>query len=605
MKQRVINISFLILLLLGWRYSAFAQDKVDFNLSVPGEIYEGEQFRISFTVNADGKKFRMDDPTGLAVLYGPSQSSSQRISIINGNRTSEQHTTFTYVLLAEKAGEYEIPPASVVVGSATYKTNSKKITVLSGSSRQNTSKAADNSSTGSTGVSEKDIFVVATASKTNIYEQEGTLVTFKIYSLLDFKFEDVKFPDFKGFIAQDIPAAQVQQLKAEEYKGKVYRTIEIKQVYLFPQRAGQLIIPSGSFDLVVSVPVRAQFDEESFFDSFFSSYQNVRKTIKSKPINIQVNPLPSPKPEGFDGAVGHYTLSAECPQPVIKANESLQIKLSLKGEGNLKLAQIPTPSFPEGFEVYDPKEEENIDVSLNGVKGVKTKEFFAVPRHSGDFIVPEINFAYFDPTSATYKSMKIEAIKLHVDKGDPTVQTSVSNFTDKQEIKYLGKDIRYIKTSAANTRANTPSIPLYVLAYILILSGCFIASVVIRGKRKEMGDISVYKSKRAGKYAKHWLKVAVSKRSSGDHTAYFEALLKGLSDYLSNKLQIPLSTLSKDTIAEAMQARGMDETMISKTISILSTLELTRYTPSVEVKEKDELYNKCAEVIESLESKKL
>lgn len=605
MKRRVSSIFLLILIFLGWSYSASAQGKTDFTLSVPDEIYEGEQFKISFTVNADGKKFKMDEPVGLSVLYGPSQSTSQRISIINGNRTSEQHTTFTYVLLAEKAGDYEIPSATVMVGSATYKTQSKKIKVFPSSARRSGGKT-NGGSRGSTGISDSDVFVVATASKTNIYEQEGTLVTFKVYSLLDFNFEDVKFPDFEGFIAQDIPAPQVQQLKAEQYKGKVYRTIEIKQVYLFPQRSGQLVVPSGSIDLIVSVPVRAQLDdEESIFNSFFSTYQEVRKTIKSKPISIQVKPLPTPKPEGFDGAVGQYSLSAELPQAVVKANESLSMKLTLKGEGNLKLTQIPTPKFPEGFEIYDPKEEDQIDVTLSGVRGSKSKEFFAVPRHAGDFVIPKIGFAYFDPTTATYKTIKIDEMKVHVDKGDATAQTSVSNFTDKQEIKYLGKDIRYIKRTTSNTRANTPSLPLYVLAYVLIAIGGVIAFAVVRSKRKEMGDLSIYRSKRAGKHAKRWLKLAISKKNSGDHSAYFEALLKGLSDYLSSKLQLPLSNLSKDTIAETMQARGVNDALINRTLSVLSTLELARYTPTGEVSEKDQLYNECAEVIESLESQKL
>lgn len=607
MKRRVSGIFLLILISLGWSRSAFAQGKTDFTLSVPDEIYEGEQFKISFTVNADGKKFKMDEPSGLNVLYGPSQSSSQRIAIINGNRTSEQHTTFTYVLLAEKAGDYEIPAATVMVGSATYKTQSRKIKVFPSSARRSGSAANTNGgSRGSTGISDNDVFVVATASKTSIYEQEGTLVTFKVYSLLDFNFEDVKFPDFEGFIAQDVPAPQVQQLKAEQYKGKVYRTIEIKQVYLFPQRSGQLVVPSGTIDLVVSVPVRAQFDsEESIFDSFFSTYQNVRKTIKSKPISIQVKPLPTPKPEGFDGAVGQYSLSAELPQSVVKANESLTVKLTLKGEGNLKLTQIPTPAFPEGFEAYDPKEDDQIDVTLSGVRGSKSKEFFAVPRHAGDFVIPKIDFAYFDPTTATYKTIKIDEMKVHVDKGDVTTQTSVSNFTDKQEIKYLGEDIRYIKRSTSSTRANTPSLPLYVLAYALAAVGGLIVFAIVRAKRKEMGDLSIYKSKRAGKHAKRWLKLAILKKNSGDHTAYFEALLKGLSDYLSSKLQLPLSNLSKDTIAETMQARGVEVSLINKTLSVLSTLELARYTPTGEVGEKDQLYNQCAEVIESLESQKL
>ncbi|MDO4695811.1 MAG: BatD family protein [Porphyromonas sp.] len=610
MKSNINNTSFktfvlILLMFLGSAPMSYAQNKIDFSVSVQDEIYEGEQFKVSFTINASATKFKMDDPKDLSILYGPSQSSSRRTSSINGNRTTESHTTYTYVFLADKAGEYEIPSASVVVGSATYTTKSKKIKVYPASSRQDSSPSKATNQ-GSAGVSDKDIFVVATATKTNVYEQEGILVTFKIYSLLDFRFEDVKFPDFDGFISQDVPTPSVLQLKAEQYKGKVYRSVEIKQVYLFPQRSGRLLIPAGSFRVVISVPVQGQSDSaDSFFDSFFSTIQEVRKTIKSNSINIEVKGLPMPKPEGFDGAVGQFSLSAEVPETVVKANESLKYKLTLKGSGNIKLASVPTPSYPEGFETYDPKEEDDINVTPDGVSGIKSKEFYAVPRFAGDFVVPKVDFVYFDTASRSYKTITLGEVKIHVDKGNADSQTTVANYTEKQEIKYIGKDIRYIKKSTSKTRANTPGLMLYALGYLLIVIFSLVCLVIIRSKRRDMDDLSIYKSKRAGKHARRWLKLASTKRDSGEHSAYFEALLKGLSDYLSSKLQLPLSTLSKETIADSMHERGFGEDLISRTLSTLSTLEMARYTPTGDMSEKSHLYNECAAVIETIESQKL
>ncbi len=591
------------------KVDARAQGSTSFELSLPDVIVEGEQFRISFTVNADAKNFRMEEPAGIQVLYGPSLSRSKRTSIINGKHQSEEHTSFTYVMMAEKAGEYEIPSASVQVGSSTYRTRSRKFTVYPPSAVQGQSGKSDTSdgkgSTQGVQVSDKDIFVTATATKTNVYEQEGLLVTFKIYSQHDFNFEDVKFPEFDGFISQDVEMPQVLQLKAEQYKGRVYRTVEIKQTYLFPQRDGTLTVPSGSFQVILSIPVRGQVDSmDSFFDNFFATTQTVRKVLKSNPITIKVKPLPSPRPEGFDGAVGTFDLSIEAPESVTKANESIRINAHLKGSGNIKLVQIPSPKFPEGFETYDPKEEEVLEVTTRGVSGEKKTEFYAVPRFPGDYIIPGVEFVYFDPASSTYKTINTKEIKIHVDKGSTTTSTSVSNFTDKQEVKYLGKDIRYLKKSTGSTTAQNPKLYGYLIIYLAIVILTLVVFFVLQSKRDDIANISGYKSKRAGKLARRWLKLAIAKRDSGDHSAFYEALLKGLSDYLSSKFRIPLSSLSKENISSVLAEKGISQDTITQTIDALSALELARYTPSGDKTAREQLYDQCVRVIEDIESSK-
>lgn len=610
-KVRIIRyVIYILTLIIGGAdlSSAFAQKQTTFNLSVQDEIYEGEKFKVSFTVNAgvDGSKFKMEDPSSeLTILYGPSLSTGARTVIVNGNREFTQYTTFTYVFLAEKAGEYVIPEASVVVGTEVYKTKSQKVTVFPTSARASNSQDGEGRRTAE--LSDADVFVTATASKSSIYEQEGILVTFKIYTLVDIKnVEDIRFANFDGFISQAVPMPSVLQLNAELYKGKAYRTAIVSQVYLFPQRTGQLSIPSGSVDVLISIPVQADMNTpDGFFRSFFSSYQNVRKTLKSRPISIQVSPLPSPKPDGFSGAVGTYSLSAELPRPIVKSNESLQVRLDLKGEGNIKLVQIPTPLFPDSFESYDPKEDEDIEVTTSGVKGSKSKEFFVVPRTPGDYTIPAMDFVYFDPNAKSYKSIKIGEMKVHVDKGDQTIPSSVANFSDKQDVTHLGQDIRYIKVSKSSTYREDPHVLRYALGYLMIILIAVGVVFVSHRKQKEEGDLAGYRRKRAGRHAKRWLKLAVAQKNEGNSQAYFDALLNGLSDYLSSKLQIPLSVLSKDSIRDTMQSKGVDAGLIDKTLALLSTLELTKYAPVGSVSEKDQLYNECVEIIETLETQKI
>ena len=105
--------------------------------------------------------------------------------------------------------------------------------------------ATKGGSTG-TGISKDDAFLTIDVSKRNVYEQEGILVTFKLYVRKDIGgIDQPKFPEFTGFLAQEVELPQNKQLVMENYKGKNYGTAIIKQTVLYPQRSGKITIPSG------------------------------------------------------------------------------------------------------------------------------------------------------------------------------------------------------------------------------------------------------------------------------------------------------------------------------------------------------------------------
>ncbi len=606
----------LSLLLLLFPLSLFANTEVDFKqtedkkvtfeLVTPDVIVEGEPFNIQFVLNAKGKDMQMSEPQGLQVTYGPAISSSSSVSIINGDITRSVTTTFSYTLIAPKEGTYTIPEATVKSGSATYRTAPKQIKVFTaeavyGADAKDDSKAQAQVRA-SDRISESDFVITANPSKSGVYEQEGVLVTFKLYSTRpNISLTSANFPDFQDFVKQEVNMSNQQQWDTAELNGRVYYVVDLYKVILFPQKSGKIDIPAGAFDLLV--PVKVNDPVADFFGSFLDQYTQVKKEVRSRPFSITVKPLPTPKPEGFTGAVGQFTFDASIPSTVLKTNESFQIEMTLKGNGNIKLTSLPSLTFPEGFEEYDPQENEDITVLTSGVTGTKTKTLLAVPRYAGDYEIPAIPFAYFDSTTGEYRTTTIPATRVHVDKGSDS-PASVSTLNNREEVKYLGQDIRYLKPTPGHAILQRISTSTLVVTYIGILLLTLLVYLAYRFWLSQSNETAERRSRRAGAMAKKYLKLADKKRSSGDDLAYYEALLTGLNNYISAKFHIDRAELSKEHIRSTMTTAGIPSELIDQTLSTLSDLELARYTPSQDTTQKEDLYAQAADVIDTIQATK-
>ncbi|MDO5016744.1 MAG: BatD family protein [Porphyromonas sp.] len=588
----------LLLVALAATVGAMAQNSVVFEANIPNHIIAGEPFSIQFTVNASTKDIEFELPEGLEYLYGPAKGTSSSMRIINGKRTSSKSTSFTYTFMAGEEGNYIIPEASVVVDGATYRTSSVRIKVFAA----DTDTEIRQNHTG-TGISDSDLYIVAIPDKTKVYEQEAVQITYKLYSRLENpQFTNFSFPDYEGFVQYVQDDGSHAQFQAEEVNGKLYYTAPFYSVIVYPQHSGKLEIQPAEFEMVVNMPVSNP--QRSLFDAFFDNFQQVKKSIKTKPITIEVKPLPTPQPESFNGAVGQYTLNSEVSSKVLKTNESITIKLTLEGKGNIKLAQLPDVVFPEGFETYDPKESDDTGISGGNTRGSKSKEYYAVPKHTGDFTIPEIPFSYFDPKQGSYQTVTLPEIKVHVDKGESSGATTVTGLPDKEDVKYLGKDIRYLKSGNRITTPTQSKRSAYIGGYIALALSFAVLLVIVRKREAANADTATNRSRKAGKTAQKYLKIANRMRSKGEASAYYEALLKGLSDFLSAKFHIPLSEMSKDNISDTMLRSGVNRELADEAIDTLSALELARYTPS-EMEERAQLYDRAAKVIEGVQKTKL
>lgn len=425
-----------------------AEAQVAFKASAPATVVEGEQFRLSYILNEEGKDLRLPDIADFDILFGPSTSTSFSQRTINGKTTSERSVTYTYILVPKKTGSFTIGPASINVKGSSYQSNSLSIEVLppdKSSSQGGAGGSANNSGTSSASsatVSDSDAFIRAIVSNNSPYEQQGFTVTFRLYTTLNVvNFGRIQFPEFEGFMVEEIEMASNQQLKMERYNGKNYYTAELRKTLLFPQRSGQITIPAGSIEMVFSVPSGRSVS------TFFGSQElmaDVKKNIVTNPLNVNVKPLPGNKPLNYSNAVGTFTFDPSISSTEIKANEAVTLRLEISGTGNMKLLRNPEVQFPNNFEVYDPVVTNSLNVTTNGLTGIRVIEYMAIPRYEGSYTIPSVEFGYFDLNTNSYKTLSTPEYNLQIAKGDPG-SASATNFVNQQDVR-VEQDIRFLKT---------------------------------------------------------------------------------------------------------------------------------------------------------------
>ncbi|WP_195476316.1 BatD family protein [Bacteroides finegoldii] len=602
MKKLII----ILIALIAYSTQAFA-DKVSFTASAPDAVVVGDQFRLSYTVTTQKvKDFRAPSIKGFDVLMGPSRSQQSSTQIVNGNVTSTSSITFTYILMANTAGEYTIGGASIVADSNQMVSNSVKIKVLPQDQNSNGGQGDSSAhSSSGTSVSDQDLFITATASKTNVFEQEAFVLTYKIYTReSNLQLNNAKLPDFKGFHSQEIEMTTNARWTPEHYRGRNYYTTVYRQFVLFPQQSGKLYIDPAQFQMTIGKPVQS----DDPFDAFFNGGSNVieiKKSIATPKIAINVSPLPAGKPADFSGGVGEFTVSSSINSQELKTNDAITIKLVISGTGNLKLISNPEIKFPEDFEVYDPKVDNQVRLTREGLTGNRVIEYLAIPRHAGTYKIPGVSFSYFDIRSKSYKTLKTEEYVVNIEKGAGNADQVIANFTNKEDLKVLGEDIRYIKQNEVTLQPKGSFFygsMSYWLFYIIPALAFIIFFIIYRKQAAENANVAKVRTKKANKVATKRMKLAGKLLSENKKDAFYDEVLKALWGYISDKLNIPVSRLSKDNIEEKLRNHGVSEELIKDFLNALNDCEFARFAPGDESQAMDKVYASSIEVISKMEN---
>ena len=593
--------------------------QVSIRVQAPSEVVQGDRFRVSYVVNtSDVDDFKIGEFEGLVELYGPSRSQSSSFSIVNGKTTSSSSVTFTYTLTTNQAGTFHIPAATVVSDGKSVKSASPQITVLPGGNggggaqgqagqgrSQNHSSQPDRMRMQDAGdkITGKDIFIAVTASKKRVFEQEAVLLTYKLYTLVNVSEMTGKMPELDGFHVQEINRQRQPELKMEHYNGRNYGTVVWSQYVVFPQQTGELKIPEIKFEAVV-VQQNRNIDP---FDAFFhgaSMMTEVRKTVMAPAVILHVDPLPTPKPANFSGAVGKFSVTSTLTPQQLKANDATTLRLVVNGTGNMKLMNAPEVQWPKDFERYDPKSEDKTKIGATGSSGSMVFDYIAVPRHQGKFELPPVEFCYFDPDSKEYKTLNTEGYTIDVEKGKGSSNTAAQNYS-KEEIEMLNSDIRYIKTRKPDyINADEASLLgtsriwlLYVIALVIFLILVF----VFRRYTVANADVAGRRVRKASKAATKRLKTARKLIAAGDANAFYEETMRALWGYVGDRLNMPASELTRDNIREKLTERDATAELTDQFIAALDECEFARFAPGDAAQTMDKVYAAAEDVINKME----
>ncbi|MBR5324396.1 MAG: protein BatD [Muribaculaceae bacterium] len=588
----------LVVILIFSTITIYSQTK--FAVEAPGQVIAGQRFRVVYTLtNGDGEGLNVPPMDGITILYGPARSQSSQFSIVNGKTSSTKEESYTYTVIASKEGSYTIPAATINSEGKQYTSNSLTIKVLPDDGTSSNSKSTNSQAVNQNSGDDKT-FARMILSKTSVYEQEPILVTFKIYTKAANirSLDNATFPSFEGFVLQDIPIEN-PQIELEHYQGVNYQVVTIKRALLYPQRSGNIEISKGDFEVSVQV-VRPM---QSFF-GVIQGYADVEKSISTSAQTVKVKPLPANKPASFTNAVGSFKIKSSISNTTPKANEALTYKLVISGNGNLKYIKDPELKFPGDFEVYDPKTEVDVKTTTSGVTGSRIIEYTVIPRSAGDFKIPPVEFSYFDIATQNYKTIQTDSYELKVAKGAGQSGT-VADFTNKTDLKVLATDIRYIKGGEFSLAKDDETIfgSLVYWLYYIIPTLIFIGYIIINRKQAQLNsNVDLLKNRKANKVASKRLKVAATYLKTYNKEKFYAEVLKAILGYISDKLTIPISELSRDNVSQELKSYGATDELVSKIINIIDLCEFAQYTPSQSNETMDNLYKDLVSVIGEMEN---
>ncbi len=581
---------------------------VSVTVECPRIVRVGEPFQMDILVNANCSNPKLPDMQAFSIVRNLGKSQNSQVSIANGKITQSVEIAFSYVMQANREGTQEIGPVEVTVDNKTYQSAPVTVQVVSG----NQSTQVPNNSSGTeiqpdnsqVQADSREMFLEVLTDRKQIYQGEYITATLKFFSKIRISGFGDKFtlPTFDGFFKQEVETPPLRSLNTETIDGEAYATGVIRQYILFPQKSGTLTISPSTLEALI--PQRVQTRSRSVFDDFWGGgIQNVPREVTSRPVNITVLPLPEEgKPASFTGGVGQMKLNASVDKTELKANDPVTLKVTISGTGNMRFVDAPRVNFPPDFEVYDPKINTNLNATITS--GSKTFEYLVIPRHEGTYKIPAVEFGYFDPQAKQYKTLRSEEFTLNVSKGDDQPGSTVVSGITREDVKYLGQDVRYIKTGKmkldriGNIFFGTWKFWLW---YLIPLCG-FIVIVYFRRKYiRKYADVALVKNKKANRYAAKRLKQARSFMDKGQQEQFYEELSRALWGYLSDKLNIPVAELSKDNAKLVMEQHHVDPALADTFIGVIDDCEFARYAPSAAGSDVNVLYNRAVEVINTMQ----
>lgn len=584
--------------------NAQSQSNIEITIDYPEVVQVGQQFSLTYSVNAGGGELSVPGFRGFSKIMGPQTSYSQSTQIINGKITRQTMYSYIYYLQAVKEGRYVIPPAVFALKGEEYFSDSLRIEVVGSAPQSGSSQSGTSESNTGTDTNPSDLFVSLIINRKEVYVGEPVLASIKLFSRVDLQgLNEIKYPAFNNFLRTDLETPPLTGLKQENVNGTIYGTGVIQQFLLYPQISGEIIIDPVELSVLVQ---QRTGTSDPFFGDFFSSYQTIVKEIASKPVSVKVKPLPGAKPGDYSGITGNLSIKANINQDSVKVNEALNFRITVAGTGNLRIAPAPKLKLTPDIEVYDPKITEQLQNGTSGTTGTKTFEYLLIPRHHGDFTIPPINYSFFNTSTGKYETLTTDEISFYAEKVEGQADAvTVYSGVSKEDVRYIGKDIRFIRSDSGKLMRPSNILSAKRWFFILYLIGIIVFFTVLFLRREHVrrnSDLSLVRNRKAAKVAGKRLHAAATCLKNQQNDKFYEEILKALWGYLSDKLNIPVAELTRNNAAAALKNKGVNESLVTELNLFLDTCEFARFAPSASGTEAGRIYEGASKFIKTVEN---
>lgn len=533
-------------------------------------------FDVTFTLyDVSGANFKAPNFKNFTVINGPAVSRST--SIINGQMSKEEGYTFT--LQPKRIGTFSIGKAQIQVGNKTIQSKPISISVVEGKSG-----SGDNA---------EELYIEALPSITEAWVGQQIMLDYKLFTTVQIETQNViSESDYQGFYAQDIRRYDGRVVR-EVIDGTQYATKVLKRLALFPQQTGKLTVDP------LNVQLGAVVEGNNQRRSFFFSRQIRRIPASTESIAINVKPLPTNAPASFTGAVGSFEIKSRINRANVTTDDAISIVLSIRGNGDIKRIQAPELSFPDEFEVYDPKViKENSFENLGQLYGEKDIEYLLVPKEPGSYqLTPE--FSYFDPDSAKYVVYNENTFAVNVGQGSQrkTAITAEPEPERTQDIAYLKSDPGFGQSSYFQGKST-----FWILALLpfIALGGAYTFKQ-LKAKNESL-DPALLRQRKARKAAQKRLETAKQHLQADKSRAFYDEISKAMLGYVCDKLQIPRSELTKDNVKERLQGLQVAEDEIERFMKTIKTCEMALFAGMDNSKAMQETYDETLDLLATVES---
>lgn len=562
-------------------------------------INVGDKFYVEISLDNVNANISQINVPGATVAYNSGATEEISASMSGAGASVQRQAKYTFVCRAQQAGSYTLGPFSAggvksnvvrySIGSSGSSSSSQQQSMPAGPQQQ-----SSGSGPKFIGKGDGNLFMRASVSKTNAYEQEALVYTVKLYC----SFSRIKFvgatasPKFEGFVVEESKATD-NQLHFENYNGRTYATAVIARYIIFPQMTGNLKVTGNTY--TVSVDER-EFYRDEYFGGMTVS-RPMQLNVSPNDLSINVKPLPQPKPADFSGGVGKFSISSSMPSTQLRTGETASIIYTVTGSGNLKYVTLPdlSMSFPKEIEVYSPQTNVQTTVGSGSVSGSVKFDYSLMPDEEGDFRIPDVTLVYFNPETGKYEKAVAKGYNVKVGKGNASSKSHRKNrVVFDSDLMKLG-DLSHPDTHY-----------VYRVGYWMVfLVALLIFFGVIFGYRKYLrdnADMSAVLSRKANKIARRRLRKAEQCMRASKTEQFYDEMLAALWGYISDKLKMPTSELTRENVSDVLCKADVDDSTVKSLIKLLDDCEFAKYSPASGASQMQGIYDEGVDVINKMEN---